>query len=175
MFCPYCGTQNAAHSQFCAGCGARLIEEQPSVNMQQPPVAEPQPPVMESQQPVYTYQPPQPVYQQPVYQQAFYQPPAPVPGKGMGVAGMVLGIISLVLCCGWYIAAPCALIGLILSIVSINTTKKYGASNGCAIAGIICCSIGLLMAVLLALTVIGTYAGWFDEYINEFSEYGQYY
>lgn len=182
MFCPYCGTQNTAHSKFCASCGARLIEEQPSDNMQQPSVAEPQPPVMESQQPAYTYQPPQPVYQQPAYQQPVYQQsayqqtyqqpvyqqPVTVPGKGLGIAGMVLGIIALLFtCCSEYISIPCAVIGLILSIVGLSKAKKAGMKNGCAVAGITCTCISLVITTLLLVLAYTVLADLINEINNE--------
>lgn len=192
MFCPECGTQNANDAIFCAGCGTRLAAEQP---VQQPiceaPVEAPaceapvQVPVYEvpvqPQQPVYQVpvQPQQPVYQQPyqpAYQQSYqpyqaYQKPADVPGKGIGIAGMILGIASLVCCCEGIIAGPCALIGLILSIVGVSKASKAGAKNGFAIAGIVCASIGLIFAALYLLIFIGSY----DEIMNEMNDYAQYY
>lgn len=155
MFCPNCGTQNADNATFCAGCGTKLNADQ------QAP----------AQQPVYEapVQPQQPVYQQPVYQapqQPVYQQPITVPGKGLGVAGMVLGIISLVFCCcTLYISVPCAVIGLILSAVGMSKAKKAGMKNGCAVAGIVCSCIALALTILvyvLAATI-------FTEFMNELS------
>ncbi len=89
-----------------------------------------------------------PVYQQPV------QPI--VPGKGMGIAGMVLGIVSLVLFCIWYISMPCGIVGLILSCLSYSKAKKANMKNGMAVAGIVCSAIALGIAVLfLVLGIIG--------------------
>ena len=184
MFCPYCATQNADYAKFCAGCGAKLIDEQSICSepaqpayWQQPCEPQPQPPAY--QQPSYQQLP----YQQPMVQQPAYQQPAyfpyqqndPVPGKGMGVAGMVLGISSLVLCSVWYIAGPCALIGLILSIVSMCKARKAGKNNGFALTGIICCGIGLLIAVLLGVAVMSTLAGWLGGEYGSFPDNGQYY
>lgn len=121
MFCPNCGAQNADNVAFCASCGGKLGAEQPVV-----------------QQPVYQA-PVQPVYQQPVYQQK----PASVPGKGMGITGMVLGIVALVLFCYIYVSIPCAIVGAILSGVALKKAKDAGMKNGMAVAGLVCSVIAL--------------------------------
>ena len=137
MFCPNCGAQNADNVTFCASCGASMGAQQPVV-----------------QQPVYQApaQPQQPVYQQPVYQQPVYQQP-PVPGKGMGIASMVVGIVSLVFLCIWYIAIPCAIIGVILGGISASKAKQVGRKNGTATAGIVCSCIALGLAILFVVLV----------------------
>ena len=83
--------------------------------------------------------------------------PAPVlPGKGAGIAGMILGIASLVFMCYFYISLPCAIVGLILSISSKSKAKKAGMKNGFSVAGIITSAIGLGIAVLyIVLAIIG--------------------
>ena len=111
--------------------------------------------------------PPQQPYQQSPYQQQPYQQPippmqppmAPVPppgpqgGKGLAVASMVLGIISLVCFCWWYISVVAAIIGLILGIVSLRGQKP---GRGMAIAGIVTSAIGLvLMVIFLILAAAG--------------------
>lgn len=148
--------------------------EQPQPVYESAPVSEPQ--TVCEPQPVCETQPvQQPFYQQGVYQQppaqpAYYQQPytayqqaAPIPGKGLGIAGMILGIVSLVCCCVWYISGLCALIGLILSIVSIVQGRKVGKTNGFALAGIICCAIGLLFAAIMLLAFIGNYENFVAE------------
>lgn len=141
---------------FCAGCGTKLAADRPACEtpVQQPVYEAPvQQPAYEAPvQPAYQ----QPVYQQPVYQQAYWQSqqPVAVPGKGMGIAAMVLGIISLVFFCLWYIAIPCALIGVILGGVSSSKAKQAGMKNGPATAGIVCSSIALALAVLFIVLMI---------------------
>lgn len=136
MFCSKCGVQNDDGLNFCANCGAPLNAAP----------AAPTAPI---------------VPQQPVYQQA---PAAPVvPGKGLGVAGMVLsivglvfGIIGLLLACFWFVGFPCSIIGLILSAVASNKAKKAGIKNSMATAGIVCSCILLGLYVLLfALAIAG--------------------
>ena len=157
MFCPNCGMYHGDDSVFCAGCGARLSGEQ------------------SAQQPVYQTPVPPPVYQQPYYQPPYHHVPAPDPGKGMGIAGMVLGIISIVLCCGWYISAPCGVVGLIFSIIGAVKSRKIGSKNGCAIAGIVCSAIGLVMIMLYALVIFGFYAELFNAMTGDMGGYYGYY
>ncbi len=83
--------------------------------------------------------------------------------KGLGIAGMVLGIISMVLCCAWYIALPCSLIGLIFSIVS-----QKSKANGFALAGIILCSFSLAFALLICLSVVSLFSAFFEEFMKAF-------
>ena len=86
------------------------------------------------------------------------QPQAPAPvdqgpiqpkqGNGLAIAGMVLGIVGLVGLCIWYIGLPCAIVGLILSILARKKSKVTGTGGGMAMAGIICSVIALGLAVL---------------------------
>ena len=149
-FCTNCGAQLQDEVAFCTNCGAQQVAaQQPVVEAQ--PVVETQP-VVEAQ----------PVYQQPVYQapaQPVYQAPvapASVPGKGLGIAGMILGIISLVFVCVFYICIPCSIIGLILGCVGNSKAKAVGMKNGMATAGVACSSIALgITLVILLLAVVG--------------------
>ncbi|MBP3706753.1 MAG: DUF4190 domain-containing protein [Clostridia bacterium] len=130
MFCVNCGSENQEGTKFCIKCGAP-IEQQQQVTAQ-PPI---QPPVQ------------QPMYQQPMYQQPM------VPGKGLGIASMVLGILSLVLFCVWYVAIPCGIIGLVLGAVGYNKARSCNIKNGMATAGIVCSCIALGLAVLFVIIV----------------------
>lgn len=139
MFCPKCGTQNNDNLKFCANCGEPL-----NANPQQQPPQQPQ-----YQQP---YQ--QPQYQQPVYQQPYQMPV--IPGKGMGIASMVLGIVSLALFCFWYISIPCSIVAAALGGVAFNKAKTAGVKNGVATAGIAMACVALGLALLFVLLgVIG--------------------
>lgn len=70
-------------------------------------------------------------------------------GKTLGITGMILGIITVIVsfipCLGMYALIP-GIVGLILSIISINQANKAGASKGMAIAGLICSVIGCAIA-----------------------------
>jgi hypothetical protein len=66
-------------------------------------------------------------------------------GRGLGIAGLVLGILAAILsfvpCLGMYAIFP-GIIGLILSIISIVQANKAGAAKGMAIAGLVCSIVG---------------------------------
>jgi len=73
------------------------------------------------------------------------------PGKGLAIAGLVLGIVALPLFCIWYIALPCAIVGLILSILARKKAKVTGVGAGMAKTGMILCIIALALDVLGAI------------------------
>ena len=71
--------------------------------------------------------------------------------KGLSIASMVLGIISVVLICIWYISIPCAILAIIFGIVGM---KKGG--RGMGIAGLVLGIVTLAIIVIIyLLAVIG--------------------
>jgi hypothetical protein len=70
--------------------------------------------------------------------------PATVPGKGLGIAGLILAILV-------------PLVGLILSIIAKSQSKKAGYKNGPATAGIwisiILMVLGIAIAIIVAVTL----------------------
>lgn len=76
-------------------------------------------------------------------------PSTPSAGKGLGIAGLVLGIlaaiVSFIPCLGVYALIP-GIVGLILSAISMTQASKAGASKGLAIAGLICSIVGCAIA-----------------------------
>jgi len=88
----------------------------------------------------------------------YQTPPSPqsLP-TGMSVASMVLGIISLVLFCLWYISMPCGIIGLVLGLVAKGRVQRGEAGGGAmAKTGVVCSIIALALAVLiLILAIVG--------------------
>ena len=84
------------------------------------------------------------------------QPPARPPTNGMAIAGMVLGIVAIVLFCVWYIGLPCAVVGLVLSALGLRRAKESGTGKGMATAGLVLCVIAL------GIDVLGIFlAAWF--------------
>lgn len=71
---------------------------------------------------------------------------------GLGIAGMVLGIIGMVLFCIPYVGIPCALVGVILSGIQLSKIKNdpvnYGG-KGMAITGLVLSIIALAWLVLV--------------------------
>lgn len=134
MFCKNCGAQITDGALFCTNCGASVAE--PPVQPVQQPVA-----------PVYQ----QPVYQQPIYQQPVYQQPVSNSGRGMGVAALVMGIVSC--CLFWipYVNTVCLLMciaGIILSSISMKKARAAGVSAGIAVAGLVVSIVGLVLSLL---------------------------
>jgi len=75
-----------------------------------------------------------------------YNQPQQQGSQGMAIAGMVLGIISLVCCCLGWIAAVLAVVSLVLSIISLVQHKP---GKGMAICGIVCAAISLVLVIIL--------------------------
>lgn len=95
--------------------------------------------------------------------------------KGMAVASLIFGILSLVCCC---IGFPFAIIGLILAIIVL---AKHKNGKGLAIGGLITSIICLLISIITAVSMIPImpYLGGFielgtnmNEYIEEYNEDG---
>lgn len=80
---------------------------------------------------------------QPQYKQQPKQQP-----DGLNVAALILGIISLVLWCFWFISVPCAILAFIFGIVGM---KKNG--RGMAISGIVTGAISIVIWALLLFFV----------------------
>ena len=83
-----------------------------------------------------------------------YAAPAENPGKTMGIVGFVLSFLGCL-----------SIVGIILSIVALNKSKKAGYSNGLALAGII---VGAL--VLVGTIVFGLITWQGIQIINEACE-----
>lgn len=76
--------------------------------------------------------------------------------SGFAIAGMVCGILSIVCCCAWYISGILGILGLIFSII-VLVRKLPG--RGLAIAGVICASIGLILAIGLLVFALSVDRG----------------
>ncbi|MCR1982963.1 DUF4190 domain-containing protein [Cellulosimicrobium cellulans] len=130
--------------------------DQPDQNPQQPGGTPSGPPAYGAPQSGEPQQPPQapqygapqapqygapqaPQYGAPQAGTPSYAAPGQDPGKTMGIVGLVLSFLGCL-----------SIVGLILSIVAFNKSKKAGYKNGLALAGII---VG---AIVLVLTIIGS-------------------
>lgn len=97
--------------------------------------------------------------------------------KGLSVASLILGILSMLCCC---IGFPFAIIGIILAIVSL---VKHKGGKGFAIAGLITSGITMIISVITAISLVPMMPyidGWIDfgqnaqSYMEEYEEYGTY-
>lgn len=105
--------------------------EQPSVAPTPQPSMDAPAPMPSSQEPM---QAPQPAVTAPVANGVN-------PGHGMGIAGLVLAFLV-------------PIVGLILSIVATNKSKKAGMKNGVALAGIIIGSINLVVGLIIGFVLV---------------------
>ncbi|MFF4660142.1 hypothetical protein [Streptomyces sp. NPDC001381] len=96
-----------------------------------------------------------------------YGYPAPPPGgsywpgvpqgesNGMGVAGMVLGIVSAVIFCLWPLAIVLGILGIVFGAIGRRKAHRGEATNpGQALSGIICGSAGIALGLGLGVLVI---------------------
>ena len=117
-----------------------------------------------NQQPYSTQQPYNGQQQYQTYNQPNnYYSAAEEPQKasGLAIASMVCGILSIVLCCVWYLSAILAIAAIVMGI--INNVKKMGG-KGMAIAGIVTGACGLLLAIAWIIIIFaGVYSGEFAD------------
>lgn len=79
--------------------------------------------------------------------------------NGPAIAGMVLGIISLPALCIWLLGLPCALIGIILSVIGKKRSRETGTGGGMATAGLVLSLVTIgLFGLLLLLAVFSAIA-----------------
>lgn len=83
-----------------------------------------------------------------------YAPAPPKPGNGLAVAGMVLGIVALVLFCIWWLSLPCSIVGLILSGLGLKRSRETGTGGGMAKAGLICSIIALALMIIAVIIAV---------------------
>ncbi|MER6404735.1 DUF4190 domain-containing protein [Streptomyces viridosporus] len=82
---------------------------------------------------------------------------APVPSNGLGVAGLVLGIISAVVFCLWPVAILLGVLGVIFGAIGRGKAARGEATNpGQALTGIICGAIGTVLGIGFGVLVLVT-------------------
>ena len=73
--------------------------------------------------------------------------PAPAGDKkGLAIASLVLGILSLCASVGWFCGGPISVVGLVLGFLGRKSSGK-----GLATAGIILSAVGLLLTVIFII------------------------
>ena len=72
------------------------------------------------------------------------------------IVGMILGIVSIVLCWIPLIGLVLAIVGLILGVKGLKKSKATNTGKGCAIAGISCGSVGIVFSIIYTIVWIFT-------------------
>ncbi len=76
-----------------------------------------------------------------------------VPGKGLGVAGMVVGIVGVVFSI-WSGGFILGLVGLALSVAGFMQAKKAGAKNNMAMVGIVLSLIAIILSWVMYFVIM---------------------
>ena len=87
----------------------------------------------------------------------------PQGGKGLSVAGMVLGIVSIV-CCG-LLGIICGIVGLVLSLVALKNNRP---GRNMAIAGLACSAVGIVAGIVYLIFYATTLFPMFNMKLNNF-------
>ena len=66
--------------------------------------------------------------------------------KGFNITSMILGIVSIVFLCVWYISLPCSIMAIIFSIAG-----KHNGGRGMGVAGLV---LGIISLILLIVIVV---------------------
>jgi len=83
------------------------------------------------------------------YQQYYQMPVQPV-GKGLSVAALVLGIISIAM-----VSLVAGIVGIVLGAKARSqTARAYGRATSMATAGFVCSVIGTVVAALYCIAVV---------------------
>lgn len=78
----------------------------------------------------------------------------PRPASGLAIASLILGILSIVLLCLWFLSVPLGIIAIILGVVALNQAKAGRAGGkGMAKGGVICGIVGIALTILLTVAV----------------------
>ena len=77
-------------------------------------------------------------------------------GKGLSVAGLVLGICSVavgLIINGW-VGLICGIVGIVLSVMGRNKAKAAGAPTGMGTAGLVLSIIGTAIIAVVVISAI---------------------
>ncbi len=167
MFCTRCGANNLDTDQFCRSCGATLVKsggaQSASSGSAQQPYSYSTPSASQQQQqpqghtpyPGYQGHPPQ------QYGYADQMSGRQSGASGRAIAALVLGIISIVMCC-----TPAGIIGIVLGKMEMNAIQEGRAPRaGESVAkvgfylGIVATALSLLLYCLYFIGALASLAG----------------
>lgn len=164
MKCPYCNNEQYS-GDYCEKCGANIRASGAQYGNQgyygQPPNQNQGPvnPYQQGQADPYRQDPGNPYGQQNVPPPYPYQPQdnnraQSGGGQGLAIAGMILGIISLVFCdYGWIFGIA----AIIFSAIAKSKLSKINAPTGMATAGLVMGIIGTCWIIFFFLSLAGLF------------------
>jgi hypothetical protein len=138
IICQQCLSVNEKYARFCVTCGSILKNPQPYDSPNNSPNNYANNPYTKHYN---TYNTPYNTQ----YNPSNNTPDHMVRESGLGIASMVLGIIS---CLSVWIAG---IVGLVLGLIALG---DKGRKKGCAIAGIITSSAGLIISVIFLIRLL---------------------
>lgn len=77
------------------------------------------------------------------------------PGNGLAVAGMVLGITSIIFCWWGVFSLAQVVLAIVFSSIGIQHANRGAAHRGMAVAGLTCGIIGGMLYVVIGLVSFG--------------------
>lgn len=69
---------------------------------------------------------------------------------GMAIASMIIGIVSVVFFCAWYISIPCAVLAVVFGGISLHGKK---GNQSMALTGVITGVAGLIISIIYTIVV----------------------
>lgn len=92
---------------------------------------------------------------------AFTPGPGPAPqGNGIAVAGMVLGLVGILLCWANFLGMIPSVLGIIFGAIGWSKANKVGRGKGMAIAGVVCGVLGLVLAIVFIMVVMASFTSY---------------
>lgn len=76
------------------------------------------------------------------------------PSQGLAIGSMICGIISLIFCCAWVIAAPLALVAIVLGHIAVSKASanpQQYTGKGLARTGLVTGYLGLIGAIVVGV------------------------
>jgi hypothetical protein len=134
----------------------------------QPAPAQPEPPFDP-----YRFGRPEPSQQYGAYPSApqTHQYASPRTGNGKAIAGLVLGILALVLCFLTVFDIPLIVLGIIFSALGLRAARAGAGGRGLAVAGLTCSIIGAVAATALFVFVYNRAKDCADKFDTGTTEY----
>lgn len=102
--------------------------------------------------------------------------PGPAPGtapqgNGLAIAGLVLGLLGLLLCWVPFLGWLLAILGIIFGAIGVSKAKRVQRGKGMALAGLITGVAGLVIGVILFVLAMQAVERRKAELREEFEQY----